>query len=73
MPETKDTTSFFSFYDVTEKIAIIIGMFSFGIINEQTGSQRNSVLIVMSFFVVGLLLLYFTRQAQKKEEKLVSQ
>jgi UMF1 family MFS transporter len=73
MPETKDTTSFFSFYDVTEKIAIIIGMFSFGIINEQTGSQRNSVLIVMSFFVVGLLLLYFTRQAQKKEEKLVNQ
>ena len=72
MPETKDTTSFFSFYDVTEKIAIIIGMFSFGIINEQTGSQRNSVLIVMSFFVVGLLLLYFTRQAQKKEEKLVN-
>jgi UMF1 family MFS transporter len=73
MPETKDTTSFFSFYDVTEKIAIIIGMFSFGIINEQTRSQRNSVLIVMSFFVIGLLLLYFTRQAQKKEEKLVNQ
>jgi UMF1 family MFS transporter len=47
-------------------------MFSFGIINEQTGSQRNSVLIVMSFFVVGLLLLYFTRPAQKKEEKLVN-
>jgi hypothetical protein len=34
MPETKDTTSFFSFYDVTEKIAIVIGMFSFGYINE---------------------------------------
>ena len=73
MPETKDTSSFFSFYDVTEKIAIIIGMFGFGIINEQTGSQRNSVLIVMSFFIIGLLLLYITRQAQKKEEKLVNQ
>jgi UMF1 family MFS transporter len=65
MPETKDTTSFFSFYDVTEKIAIIIGMFSFGYINEQTGSQRNSVLILMSFFIVGLILLVITRRAEK--------
>jgi UMF1 family MFS transporter len=65
MPETKDTTSFFSFYDVTEKIAIIIGMFSFGYINEQTGSQRNSVLILMSFFIIGLILLFLTRLAEK--------
>jgi UMF1 family MFS transporter len=65
MPETKDTTSFFSFYDVTEKIAIIIGMFSFGYINEQTGSQRNSVLILMSFFIIGLILLFLTRRAEK--------
>lgn len=65
MPETKDTTSFFSFYDVTEKIAIIIGMFSFGYINEQTGSQRDSVLILMSFFIVGLFLLFLTRRAEK--------
>lgn len=65
MPETKDTTSFFSFYDVTEKIAIIIGMFSFGFINEQTHSQRNSVLILMSFFIIGLLLLINTRRSEK--------
>lgn len=60
MPETKDTTSFFSFYDVTEKIAIVIGMFSFGFINEITGSQRNSVLALCTFFLIGFILLYKT-------------
>lgn len=65
MPETKDTTSFFSFYDVTEKIAIVIGMFSFGYINELTGSQRNSVLALIVFFVLGLLLLVYTLRAKQ--------
>ncbi|HYF31903.1 MAG TPA: MFS transporter [Chitinophagaceae bacterium] len=65
MPETKDTASFFSFFDVTEKIAIVIGMFSFGFINEQTGSQRSSVLALMAYFVIGLLLLIYTLSAKK--------
>ena len=68
MPETKDTTSFFSFYDVTEKIAIVIGMFSFGYINELTGSQRNSVLALVVFFVIGLILLIFASAAQRKHK-----
>lgn len=67
MPETKDTTSFFSFYDVTEKIAIVIGMFSFGYINEYTGSQRNSVLALVVFFVIGLILLIFASGTQHKK------
>jgi MFS transporter, UMF1 family len=66
MPETRDTASFFSFYDVTEKIAIVIGMFSFGFINELTGSQRTSVLALMVFFILGLLLLLYTRAAEKR-------
>jgi UMF1 family MFS transporter len=66
MPETKDTTSFFSFYDVTEKIAIVIGMFSFGYINELSGSQRNSVLALVVFFVIGLILLSLALKSQKK-------
>lgn len=65
MPETKDTTSFFSFFDVTEKIAIVIGMLSFGYINELTGSQRNSVLALIIFFVIGLIGLTITLKAQK--------
>jgi UMF1 family MFS transporter len=57
MPETKDTTSFFSYYDVTEKLSIVVGMFSFGFIDELTGSMRNSVLALISFFVLGLIWL----------------
>jgi len=60
MPETHDTTSYFSFFDVTEKVAIVIGMFSFGFINEITGSQRNSILAITLFFIIGLVLLYRT-------------
>lgn len=60
MPETKDTASFFSFYDVTEKIAIVIGMFSFGYIAEVAGSQRNSVLTLAVYFIIGLVLLFNT-------------
>lgn len=62
MPETKDTTSWFSFYDVTEKIAIVIGMFSFGFIQEISGSQRASVLSLMVFFVIGLAGLWWTKR-----------
>ena len=58
IPEkTADTASFFSFYDVTEKIAIVIGLFSFGIIEEFTGSMRNSALTLAIFFLIGLLVL----------------
>lgn len=58
MPETKDTASFFSFYDVTEKIAIVIGMFSFGLIEEMTGSMRNSIVALVGFFALGAVILY---------------
>jgi UMF1 family MFS transporter len=68
MPETKDTTSFFSFFDVTEKVAIVIGIFTFGFIIELTGSQRNSVLALMVFFVIGFLLLLWTNAAAKKKK-----
>ncbi len=64
MPQTKDTTSFFSFYDVTEKIAIVIGMFLFGLITQFTGSQRTSVLLLITFFIIGLIFLFYTLQAK---------
>jgi UMF1 family MFS transporter len=65
MPETKDTASFFSFFDVTEKVAIVIGMFSFGFIIELTGSQKNAVLGLCVFFIIGLILLYRTSLKNK--------
>lgn len=67
MPETKDTASFFSFYDVTEKMAIVIGLFSFGFIEHLTGSMRKSVLAVLVFFVIGGIILYLARLTAKKE------
>jgi len=49
-----DTASFFSFYDVTEKLAIVGGLFSFGLIESLTGSMRNSTLALAVYFVIGL-------------------
>lgn len=57
LPETEDHTSFFSFYDVMEKLATVAGTFSFGIIEVLTGSMRYSVLSIALFFVVGLFFL----------------
>ncbi len=58
LPETKDTASFFSFYDVAEKVGIVIGTFSYGFIEELTGSMRNSIFALIVFFIVGLILLF---------------
>lgn len=57
IPSTVDTTSYFSFYDVSEKLAIVFGMLLFGFIDQITGSMRNSILFFMVFFLIGALLL----------------
>ena len=57
IPQTNKTTSFFSFYDVTQKVGIIIGMMIFGAIDQITGSMRNSVLFFLILFILGALLL----------------
>ncbi|MBZ5858120.1 MFS transporter [Flavihumibacter profundi] len=62
LPQTQDTTSFFSFYDVTEKIAIVIGIFTFGYMEELTGSMRNSIVALGFFFLLGLLALLYTKK-----------
>lgn len=59
IPGDIDNTSFFSFYEVAEKLAIVLGTFAFGLIDDITGSMRNSILLLMSFFIVGLIILYF--------------
>lgn len=58
LPETEDTTSYFSFYDVAEKIGIVIGMLIYGFIDQITGSMRNSILFLFIFFLVGIIMLY---------------
>jgi UMF1 family MFS transporter len=66
MPETKDTASYFSYYDLTEKFAIVIGMFSFGFIDDMTGSMKYAVLFLIFFFVIGLIWLYSAQLKQKR-------
>jgi MFS transporter, UMF1 family len=55
--DTKDTASFFSFYDITEKLAIVIGSLSYGLIDQITGSMRNSMVFMAIFFIGGFVLL----------------
>ncbi|WP_277631872.1 MFS transporter [Avrilella dinanensis] len=66
LPETGDTTSYFSFYDVTEKIGIIIGMSIYGLITQITGKVQNAILFLVLFFIVGVILLYRTQSKIKK-------
>lgn len=65
LPEnTPDTASFFSFYDVTEKLAIVLGLAAFAFIEEHS-NIRNSALGLSVFFVLGLIVLIvllFTRE-----------
>ena len=63
LPETQDTASFFSFYDVAEKIGIVIGMLVYGIIDQITGSPRLAIVFLGVFFVVAVVLL---RRVPKK-------
>ena len=63
LPPTEDTTSFFSFYDVTEKVALFIGLFVFGTVEQLTGNIRNSLLFLLVFFILGLLSLFYTKAA----------
>ncbi|WP_040254648.1 MFS transporter [Psychroserpens mesophilus] len=58
LPDTEDTTSYFSFYDVAEKIGIVIGMVIFATIDQVTGSMRNAILFLFLFFLVGIALLF---------------
>lgn len=57
LPETKDTTSYFSFYDVAEKIGIVIGMTIFAVV-DQVSTMRNAILFLFVFFLIGIILLF---------------
>ncbi len=62
LPETKDHASYFSFYDVCDKLGTVLGTFAFGYINEITGSMRNSIIVLAGFFIIGLILLLRMRK-----------
>jgi len=56
LPETDDTTSYFSFYDVAEKIGIVIGMVIFAVV-DQISTMRYAILFLFVFFLAGIILL----------------
>lgn len=66
LPETEDTTSYFSFYDVAEKIGIVIGMIIFASIDQITGSMRNGILFLFVFFLAGIILLFRVPKVNSK-------
>lgn len=59
LPAAVDHTSWFSFYDVLEKLGMILGTLSFGIISQVTGGMRNSVLALIVFFIAGFVILLY--------------
>ena len=59
LPQTDDTSSYFSFYDVSEKVGIVLGMVMFAYLEQEFGSMRYSVLLLASFFILGFVLLAF--------------
>jgi MFS transporter, UMF1 family len=65
LPPTKDTASYFSFYDVCDKIGTVVGTLSFGYIAEFFGGMRNSVLALVVFFIIGGILLLFVDPKKK--------
>jgi UMF1 family MFS transporter len=71
--DTTDHTSFFSFYDVMEKMATVAGTFSFGAIEALTGSMRFSVLAITVFFVISLFFLFPLYWRVRKESSVAVQ
>ena len=62
LPETHDHATYFSFYNVTEQIAVVLGMFIFGFLVALTGSMQYSVLALAAFFLVAFVMLYSVKK-----------
>ncbi len=56
---TTDNASYFSFYDVADKLSTVLGTFMFGFVKQMTGTMRNSVLVIAVLFVIGGIILSY--------------
>ena len=63
LPKTDDTASYFSFFDVTEKIALVVGMITFGLLNSVFTIQ-TSVLALALFFLAAFVVLSFIKKTK---------
>ncbi|MGB0280181.1 MAG: MFS transporter [Flavobacteriaceae bacterium] len=66
IPKTIDTTSYFSFYDVAEKVGIVIGMLMYATVDQITGSMRNAILFFVLFFLTGAVMLIRLERTNKE-------
>jgi len=64
----EESTSYFSFYEVLEKLAIVFGTFSFGFIDQISGGMRNSVLVLGVYFLIGIVILLSVKGIGKKSQ-----
>lgn len=68
MPETENNAGFFSFYDVCEKVAMMSGLILFGVLDNLTGSMRNSIIALAVWFALGLFFLLWLRRMKETSE-----
>lgn len=62
LPDTEDHATYFSFFDVTEKLAIVLGTFIFGFVGAISDSLKNSIFILAIFFLLGYIVLSFMKK-----------
>jgi UMF1 family MFS transporter len=62
IPKTQNNAGYFSFYDVSEKMAMMFGLVLFGVLDNITGSMRNSIIALILFFVIGFIFLLWLRR-----------
>jgi MFS transporter, UMF1 family len=67
-----DTASYFSFYDATEKLSIVVGLYLFGKVEAMTQEMRDSALVLDGFFFIGLLLLLVLYYTERKSNRLAA-
>ncbi len=57
IPKTDNTCSYFSFYQMSMIISVVLGTFMSGVVDQLTGSLRNSIIVFAVIFILGAILL----------------
>jgi UMF1 family MFS transporter len=71
LPETIDHSSYFGFYDIADKIGVVLGTLVYGLIYQLTGSTRDSIIALAVFFVLGLIILFTVPRVNKSQAEVV--
>jgi UMF1 family MFS transporter len=64
--DTGANASFFGFYSLVDKLAIVLGMGVFGLLIQITHSMRTSVIFLISFFILGIFTLFVAQKYYRK-------